>query len=175
MVATPGRENWSGPSRATSRACPEPAPDSKKLAIAASNRLFVADVEGGAVTEVAHNQAGGYQLASFSPDAKWLLYTRRDDNQNADVYVPDIAAKTEHIITASPFNDSRPVITPDSSRVIFVSDRDGGASGSSRQISRPRRGQRASKGPHVGAARERPARHTARPPRPRGSMISCRR
>ena len=102
------------------------SPDSKKLAIAAANRLFVADVEGSAVTEVAHNQAGGYQLASFSPDAKWLLYTRRDDDQNADVYVYEIAAKTEHNITASPFNDSRPVITPDSSRVIFVSDRDGG-------------------------------------------------
>ena len=102
------------------------SPDSKRVAYVAANRLFLADAESGTSTELAYNQAGGYQLSGFSPDGKWLVYARRDDDQNSDVYVFDLTAKTEHNVTDNPFNDSRGVITPDSSRVIFISNRDGG-------------------------------------------------
>jgi tricorn protease len=102
------------------------APDSKRLAFVAANRLFVVAADGGSATEAAYNEAGGYQVTGFSPDGKWLVYTRRDDDQNADVFLFDIAAKKEHNVTANPFTDSRGTITPDSKSVVFVSDRDGG-------------------------------------------------
>ncbi len=102
------------------------SPDSKKIAYTAANRMFVADADGGAATEVAYNEAGGYQAAGFSPDGKWLVYTRRDDDQNSEVYLYDLAGKKEHNVTSNPFTDRSGVITPDASRVVFLSDREEG-------------------------------------------------
>ena len=102
------------------------SPDSKKIAYGGGNRLFMADVDSGSSVELAYNQAGGYQLSGFSPDGKWLVYTKRDDDQNAEVFLMDIATKAEHNATANPFADSRGTITPDGTRLIFLSDRDGG-------------------------------------------------
>jgi tricorn protease len=102
------------------------SPDSKKIAYVGANRMFIVDADGGATTEVAYNEAGGYQAPSFSPDGKWLIYTRRDDDQNSEVYLYDIGAKKEHNVTKNPFTDRSGVLTPDSSRLIFISDREGG-------------------------------------------------
>lgn len=102
------------------------APDSKRLAYVGANRLFLVGPDGSNPVEAAYNQAGGYQVTGFSPDSKWLVYTRRDGDQNSDVYVFEIATKQEHNITAGPFNDSRGTITPDGKSVVFISDRDGG-------------------------------------------------
>ena len=102
------------------------SPDSKRLAYGASNRVFTVDADGTNSVEIAYNPAGGYQVTGFSPDSKWLVYTRRDDDQNADVYLYDLAAKKEHNLTANPFNDSRGTLTPDGKSMVFISDRDGG-------------------------------------------------
>ena len=102
------------------------SPDSKRLAYVGANRLFLVNVDGSDSTEAAYNEAGGYQVSGFSPDSKWLIYTRRDEDQNADVYLFDIAAKKEHNVTDNPFNDSRGTITPDGKSVVFISDREGG-------------------------------------------------
>jgi len=102
------------------------SPDSKQVAYVAANRLYVADIEAGKPLEVAYNQAGGFQALSFSPDGKWLTYTRRDEDQNSDVYLFDLAAKKEYDVTPNPFTDSRAAFTPDGKRLVFLSDRDGG-------------------------------------------------
>ena len=102
------------------------SPDSKTVPYVAANRLFLADAGSGTSTELAHNEAGGYQLTGFSPDSRWLIYSRRDEDQNADVYVFEVASRTEHNITANPFTDTRGAITPDAARAVFISNRDGG-------------------------------------------------
>ena len=99
------------------------APDSKRLAVTAANRLFTIDTDTNLVTEAAYNQAGGYQVSQFSPDGKWLIYARSDDQQNRDIYAFEIAAKREHNLTESPFTETRGVLTPDGKRLVFVSDR----------------------------------------------------
>lgn len=102
------------------------SPDSKQVAYVAANRMFLAGPDGGTPAEVAYNEAGGYQGVEFSPDSKWLIYTRRDDDQNAEVYLYDIAGRKEHNVTGNPFNDRSGVIAPDGKRVVFLSDREGG-------------------------------------------------
>jgi tricorn protease len=67
------------------------APNSQKLAFTGNNRLWEVDVSGGAVRELAYNQAGGYTMVGqYSADGNWLTYTKRDDDQNADVFVFDV-------------------------------------------------------------------------------------
>jgi tricorn protease len=102
------------------------SPESKTLAYTAANRLFLVDADGTNAREVAYNVAGGYQVNGFSPDGKWLVYSRRDDDQNSDVYVFEVATKREHNITDNPFNDRNGTVTPDGKSVVFISDRDGG-------------------------------------------------
>ncbi|HSK10045.1 MAG TPA: S41 family peptidase [Vicinamibacterales bacterium] len=103
------------------------SPDARQLAYVAANRLFVADVETARSTELAYNEAGGYDVTGYSPDGKWLVYTRRDADMNGEVYLFDVAGKKEHNVTSNPFADSRATLTPDASRLVFVSNRDGGA------------------------------------------------
>ena len=56
------------------------SPDSKRLAVTSPPTACSRSTSStNAVTEVAYNQAGGYQVSQFSPDGKWLIYTRRDD------------------------------------------------------------------------------------------------
>jgi tricorn protease len=104
------------------------APDSKRLAVTAANRLFTIDLDTNAVTEVAYNPAGGYQVSQFSPDGKWLIYARSDDQQNRDIYAFEIAAKREHNLTQSPFTEVRGLLTPDGRKLVFLSDRADGIS-----------------------------------------------
>ena len=104
------------------------ANDGQKLAFTANNRLWELDVASGSPRELSHNPAGGYSIAQYSADGRWLLYTRRDDDQNADVYLFDVAARREYNLSENPFTDGNPVLTPDGKLVVFTSTRDAGTS-----------------------------------------------
>lgn len=99
------------------------SPDSTRLAWVANNRLFVTTVDTGATTELGYNLAGGYQVTGWSPDGNWLVYVKRDRDQNADVFLMEVATKAEHNITQNPWNDGQATITPDGKSVVFISNR----------------------------------------------------
>jgi tricorn protease len=100
--------------------------NSSKLLYTADNRIFEVDAAGGPVRLLAHNEAGGYQSPSYSSDGNWLVYSRRDDEQNAEVFVFDVKAKKEYNVSKSPWNETSAQLTPDGKTVIFTSNRDGG-------------------------------------------------
>ncbi len=102
--------------------------DGRKLAFSANNRLWELEIASGTPRELAHNPAGGYSISQYSASGRELLYTRRDDDQNAEVYLFDIANKREHNLSDNPFGDSNPVITSDGKHVVFTSTRDEGTS-----------------------------------------------
>lgn len=101
------------------------SPDSTQLAWVANNRLFITRVDTGATTELGYNIAGGYQVTGWSPDGQWLVYTKRDRDQNADVFLMEVASRRELNITENPWTDTGGVITPDGTKVVFTSNRDG--------------------------------------------------
>ncbi|MGQ0765801.1 MAG: S41 family peptidase [Gemmatimonadota bacterium] len=103
------------------------APNSQKLAFTAANRIFEVEVTGSAPPrEIAANTAGGYTISQYSRDGNWLVVTRRDDDQNADVFLIDMAARREHNVTRNPFNDGSGMLTPDGRMLVFTSTRDEG-------------------------------------------------
>jgi len=102
------------------------SPDSTRLVWTASNRLFVTTAESGQTTELGYNQAGGYNIGGFSPDGKWLVFTKRDADQNADIFLFEIDTRRELNVTENPWSDTQGTITPDGTKVVFVSDRNNG-------------------------------------------------
>ncbi|MHC4991831.1 MAG: hypothetical protein ACYTGC_12705, partial [Planctomycetota bacterium] len=104
------------------------SPDSSAIALTADNRLYLVDIESAQRRELAHNPEGGYRVVDFSPDARWLVYTRGDRDLDSEVYLFDIETRTEHNVTQNTFRDFGGLLTPDGSTLLFVSSREGGTS-----------------------------------------------
>ncbi len=102
------------------------SPTSSKVAFTAANRLFEVDVTGSSPRELAYNPAGGFVNVQYAAGGNWMVYIKRDDDQNADVFALDIAAKREYNLTASPFNETNAQLSPDGRTIVFSSNRDNG-------------------------------------------------
>ena len=101
------------------------ASNSQKLAYTGANKIWEVDIASGAPRELANNQAGGFTVLQYSADGNWMVYSRRDDDQNAEIYLYDIKAKKEYDVTQSPANETNAALTPDGKTVVFTSNRDG--------------------------------------------------
>jgi tricorn protease len=102
------------------------SPNSAKIFFTAANRLFAIDVATGRNTELGFHQAGGYSLDDMSYDGTWLVVTKRDDSQNADIHLFDTRTRTEVNVTRHPGGESNGRLTPDGRHLVFTSNRDAG-------------------------------------------------
>jgi len=75
---------------------------------------------------LAYNENRGFSLSEYSPDGRWLVYSRFDLDENSEVYLFEVASKNEVNVTRDPFGDSGGALTPDGSHLLFRSNRDGG-------------------------------------------------
>jgi tricorn protease len=102
------------------------APNSQQLLYTGDNRIWEVDlaVAQPQPRELASNPAGGFSGVQYAADSTWLVYTRRDDDQNAEVYLYDLQTRKEHNVTQHPLGDSGGVLTPDGKFVVFLSSRD---------------------------------------------------
>ena len=75
--------------------------------------------------ELGNNPAGGFNVQQYSADGTWMVYSRRDEEMNSEIYLYDIRAKKEYNVTQSPNNETSAALTPDGKTVVFTSDRDG--------------------------------------------------
>jgi tricorn protease len=102
------------------------SPNSQRIVFPAANRLFEVEVATAKQTELAHNADGGFTGINYSPDGKFLVYSRGDADLNTDIYTFEIATKTEQNVTRNPFRDSGGTITPDGRWLVFTSNREAG-------------------------------------------------
>jgi tricorn protease len=102
------------------------SPDSKQLAIGAGKHLLLVDVESGDQRELGFNEAGGYNLSSWSADGNWLVYGRSDESQNSEVYLFHPGSGREINVTHSLDRERGGWLTPDGKQLVFTSNRDGG-------------------------------------------------
>ena len=107
------------------------APNGKKPSFTRSNQLIVADIDGktGKISNEkvileGWNAASGLQ---WSPDSKWLAYSREDLNFNAEVYITAADGSKEPVnISYHPRIDSEPFWSKDGSKLGFISERNNG-------------------------------------------------
>mgnify|MGYP000846302749 CR=1 FL=1 len=101
------------------------SPDSKKIVYTdRQNRINLLDVASRQVTMLLQDPMGEPQDVTFSPDSKWLTYTRDADNEITVVYVYDIVGKKEYPVTDKWYNSSSPVFSTDGKYLVFSSARD---------------------------------------------------
>ena len=101
------------------------APDSKSIFYGdRKNRIVEVQIATGERRTVLQNPEAEFYNANFSPDGKWLTYTRPAKNEMNVVYVYELASGKEYPVTERWYNSSGPVFSSDGKYLIFSSDRD---------------------------------------------------
>lgn len=101
------------------------SPDSKSVVYTdRKNRINLLDVASKQKTVLLQDPAGEPQGVTFSPDSKWLTYSRMAPNDFNVVYVFNIAEKKEYPITDKWYESYSPAFSKDGKYLIFTSARD---------------------------------------------------
>lgn len=101
------------------------SPDSKSIVYTdRKNRVRLLDIATKRVTTPVEDPRGAPRGVTFSPDSKWLTYSRVADNTFSIVYVYNIAEKREIAVTDKWYSSSSPLFSTDGKYLFFTSARD---------------------------------------------------
>ncbi|MFO8234718.1 MAG: PDZ domain-containing protein [Bacteroidales bacterium] len=101
------------------------SPDSEKLLFFDRTlKLKLLDVQTGNVDVVDKSLMHELRDYEFSPDSRWITYSKASDNGNDAVWTYNIAEGEKHKVTDDTFNDRSPVFSKDGNYVFFLSNRD---------------------------------------------------
>jgi tricorn protease len=98
------------------------APDSKSLLWSGSDRkLRRVEIESGQETIAATTDTGSVGGPQFSPDGKWLSYSKQDHLARTHVWLKELATGQEHMITSDEFQISQGAKwTPDGKKLLVI-------------------------------------------------------
>ncbi len=102
------------------------SPDSKLLAFSEKDTgLNILDAASGAVTYVDRDEFGGdIEHYRWSPDSRWIAYTKQNQAQFGSIYVYSVGEKKVHRLTSGNTDDAEPVFDPKGHYLYFRSNRD---------------------------------------------------
>lgn len=102
---------------------PRFSPDGKRLAFSDKNLvLYILDPAKVASTVV---DTGSWEIRqwSWSPDSRWLAYTRPNERGSSDIFIYDTKSGRKHLVTDGFFRAFSPTWDPDGKYLFFLSDR----------------------------------------------------
>jgi tricorn protease len=109
------------------------SPDGEKIAFTDETlTLYVIDVATKRLTTVDRAPVEPMDISleakpisdhSWSPDSRWLTYSKIGMDQVANVYVYSLDTGTTHNVSSGLFNDFGPVFTADGRHLVFISNR----------------------------------------------------
>jgi len=101
------------------------SPDSRYLLFFdRTMKLRLIEASTGKITDVDKAVSSEIRSYSFSPDSRWITYTKEGENEKPAVWVYDIPAGTQHQLTDGTFSDESPVFSLDGNYIFFASGRD---------------------------------------------------
>jgi tricorn protease len=101
------------------------SPDSKKIAFGDKNqKLRILDVASGKITDADRAKYDDITYYNWSPDSKWLTYSKRIDNYITQIFVYSLTDNKVHKLGSGFSNDANPVFTEDGDYIVFTSERD---------------------------------------------------
>lgn len=100
------------------------SPDGKKLAYSdGSQTIYVVDRETGRVTAADSSEYWETTDYSWSPDSRWLAYTKYEDHTFESIFIYDTRTSRVTRITDRFTKDTEPVWDPEGKYLYFLSDR----------------------------------------------------
>ncbi|GAB6010173.1 S41 family peptidase [Dysgonomonas reticulitermitis] len=100
------------------------SPDSKSIVYTdRNNRINLLDVSSKQKTVLLQDPAGEPRGVIFSPDSKWLTYSRMESNDFNVVYIFNIAAKKEYAVTDKWYESYSSTFSKDGKYLVFSSAR----------------------------------------------------
>ncbi len=101
------------------------SPDSKKLVFSDKNQiLWYVDVEKGNPVEVDHSNYNDITDYQWSPDSKWLTYTKGSESRMTSIWVYSLNSKGTSQLTSDLTSEFNPVFSKDGKYLYFFSNRD---------------------------------------------------
>ena len=103
----------------------EVSPDGKTVVYAdRRNRLIALTLATKAKKVIAVDSVSSFQSYKFSPDSRWLTYTRSSGTDNRTVCIYDLTAAKEYAVTDAWYDSSVPSFSTDGRYLVFASARD---------------------------------------------------
>jgi tricorn protease len=103
---------------------PRWSPDSKKLLYWDKTlRLWYVDIDQKQPVQVDRDERGVIGDASWSPDSRWLAYSKNGANNASSIYLYSLEQKKATHVTAGFYNDTEPVFDPEGKFLFYFSDR----------------------------------------------------
>lgn len=100
------------------------SPDSKKIVYADRQQyLYYVDLDSKKVTTVSKSDFLEFREYSWSPDSKWLTYSKPEEKSVQRLWVYSLDDKKEYPVTDNWYNSANPVFSSDGKYLIFESDR----------------------------------------------------
>jgi tricorn protease len=107
------------------RFAPVWSPDSKKLAFSDKNRkLQWADVASGKVTVADQSKQGDITDYKWSPDSRFLAYTKAGENQFSSIWIYSLDGGKARQLTSDLTTEAEPTWDPGGRYLYFLSNRD---------------------------------------------------
>jgi tricorn protease len=101
------------------------SPDSKKLLWAdRKQKLQFVDISTKAVTFVDHDTIFEMRDYSWSPDSKWIAYSKNSENRFLQVYLYSLEQKKSFPVTENWYNANNGTFSADGKYLFFISSRD---------------------------------------------------
>jgi tricorn protease len=96
------------------------SPDSTQIAYTASdNKLRVVNVASKASKEIAASRHGQIGPPAWSPDGKWIAYSKPDFTRTSDIYIASAAGGEEKKVSFDSFNETNARFSPDGRKLYF--------------------------------------------------------
>jgi tricorn protease len=103
------------------------SPNSKEIAFNSSdNKIRKYSVESKQTVELVTSKYGPAGQVNWSPDGKWIAYSKPDYTRTSDVYLISSAGGEEHKVTFDSFSDVNPQFSHDGRKLYFVRTEGGG-------------------------------------------------
>ena len=100
-------------------------PDSKQVFYTdRKNRVVAVDVASKKKRTVLQNPESEFRGLEFSPDSKWMAYTKPETNDMSVIYIYNLETSKEYPVTEKWYNSSSPTFSADGKFLIFTSERD---------------------------------------------------
>lgn len=101
------------------------SPDSRHILYTdRKNRIVEVDPFAKTSRVVLQNPEQEFRDVEYSPDSKWLTYSRPAPNKMSMVYVYNLASAKEYPVTEKWYDSGSPTFSSDGKYLIFTSDRD---------------------------------------------------